>query len=114
MINIYTGTMVLTAFLSAVSQLLLKLSAKDQHKSRIYEYLNFKVIAGYGLLVLTMLMNTWAYQYVAYKIGPVLNATSYVFVMILGKMVLKEEITKKKTIGVCLIVIGICLSALAG
>ena len=84
MINIYIGTMLLSAFFSALSQLLLKLSAKVTHKNTIFEYLNFKVIAGYGLLMLTLLMNTWAYQGVEYKEGPVLNSTSYVFVMLLG------------------------------
>ena len=112
MINIYIGTMLLSAFFSAVSQLLLKLSAKDTHKNKIFEYLNFKVIAGYGLLMLTLLMNTWAYQGVEYKVGPVLNSTSYVFVMLLGRLFLKEKVTPKKIAGICLIVVGICVSAL--
>lgn len=110
MINIYVIVMLASAFLSAVSQLLLKMSAKDTHKAKIFEYLNFKVIAGYGLLVLTLLMNTWAYRGVAYKIGPVINATSYVFVMLLGRFILQEKLTAKKIIGIFLIVLGICIS----
>lgn len=112
MINVYIGIMLLSAFLSALSQLLLKMSAKDKHKSRIFEYLNFKVIAGYGLLMVTLLMNTWAYRGVEYKIGPVINATSYVFVMLLGHFFLAEKVTPKKIIGVCMILLGICVSTL--
>ena len=112
MINIYTGAMLLSAFLSALSQLLLKMSAKDTHKSKIFEYLNFKVITGYGLLMLTLLINTWAYQGVAYKIGPVINATSYIFVMLLGRFVLSEKLTTKKLIGIIFIIAGILISAL--
>lgn len=112
MINIYILVMLLSAFLSALSQLLLKLSARDEHKSKISEYLNIKVIAGYGLLMLTLLMNTWAYQGVEYKIGPVINATSYVFVMLLGRIFLSERLTPKKIGGICLIIAGICVSAL--
>lgn len=112
MINIYIGTMLLAAFFSALSQLLLKMSAKDKHKSKIFEYLNVKVILGYGLLMMTLLMNTWAYQKVEYRLGPVLNATSYIFVMILGKLFLREKVTAKKIAGICLIVVGICISAL--
>lgn len=112
MINIYVIIMLVSAFLSALSQLLLKMSAKDTHKSKIFEYLNFKVIAGYGLLMLTLLMNTWAYRGVEYKIGPVINATSYIFVMLLGHFVLAEKLTPKKIAGVCMIISGICVSTL--
>ena len=112
MINIYVVIMLVSAFLSALSQLLLKMSAKDTHKSKIFEYLNFKVITGYGLLMLTLLMNTWAYRGVEYKIGPVINATSYVFVLVLGRFVLAEKLTSKKIIGVALIILGICVSTL--
>ena len=114
MINVYVAVMLLSAFLSAVSQLLLKLSAKDTHKAKIFEYLNVKVILGYGLLVLTLVLNTWAYQGVAYKIGPVINATSYVFVMLLGRLCLHEKVTPRKIAGVCLIVLGIVVSAVFG
>lgn len=111
MINIYILVMLVSAFFSALSQLLLKMSAKNTSRSGIWEYLNVNVIVGYGLLFLTLLMNTWAYQGVAYKIGPVINATSYVFVMILGRLILKEKITRKKILGIILIVLGICVSA---
>ena len=111
MMNRYVGTMLLSAFFSALSQLLLKLSTKDTHKSKIFEYLNFKVIVGYGLLFLTLIMNTWAYRGVEYKIGPAINATSYVFVMLFGRLFLAEKITPKKMAGICLIVVGICISA---
>lgn len=112
MINVYTGTMLLSAFFSALSQLFLKLSARKNHSKKIFEYLNFFVIAGYGLLMLTLLMNTWAYRGVEYKLGPVINATTYVFVMILSKLFLREKITPKKLVGVGLIIVGILVSAL--
>jgi len=102
--------MLLSALLAAVSQVLLKISANRPHKNRISEYLNVWVITGYGLLVLTLLMNTWAYRGVEYKIGPILNSASYVFVMLLGRLVLKEKITKRKAVGVSVIVLGIVIS----
>lgn len=106
--------MLLSALLAAISQLLLKLSAGKSHQKKIFEYLNIYVILGYGLLLLTMLANTWAYQVVEYKIGPVINSFSYIFVMILGRLFLKEKITTRKLVGVCLIALGICVSTLAG
>ncbi len=111
MINIYTGVMLLSAFLAAVSQLLLKQSANRKHKNKIFEYLNVWVMGGYGLLMLTLVMNTWAYQGVEYKLGPIINATSYIFVMLLGKIVLGEKITQRKALGMLCIIGGICISA---
>ena len=99
--------MLLSAFMAAVSQLLLKKSANREHKNKLFEYLNFYVITGYLLLVLTLFMNMWAFQGVPYKLGPVLNAASYVFVMLLSRIFLKERVTRQKAAGMFLIVLGI-------
>lgn len=104
--------MLLSAFLASVSQILLKLSAKGEHKNRLFEYLNPKVIIGYGLLFLTMVMNIWAYQNMEYHFGPVINSFTYVFVLALSVLFLKEKLTRNKVIGVILIVAGVCVSAL--
>lgn len=104
--------MILSAFVSALSQLLLKMSAGEKHESRIRQYLNTKVIVGYILMLLTMLMNVWAYQTITYRLGPVLAASSYVFIVILSIFVLKEKLTVKKTIGIIMIISGVCVSSL--
>ncbi|MCD7765744.1 MAG: EamA family transporter [Lachnospiraceae bacterium] len=105
--NTYVLLMVLAAFLAAVSQVLLKVSAGREHKGLLGEYLNGYVITGYGLLALSLLMNMWAYQGVEYRFGPVINAVSYVFVLILGRLFLKEKITARKLLGNVLIICGI-------
>ena len=104
--------MLCSAFLASVSQILLKLSAGEAHRSKLYEYLNAKVIVSYGLLFLTMIMNIWAYQNMEYRFGPVINSLTYVFVLVLSVQFLKERFTKNKIIGVILIVTGVCVSAL--
>lgn len=101
--------MIFSAFLASVSQILLKKSANKKHKHIIFEYLNYHVIIGYGLLVLTMILNIIAYKNIQYKLGPILNSLTYVFVMILGVAILHERITKRKIFGIILILFGILM-----
>lgn len=102
--------MLLSSFLAAISQILLKLSAKKNHKNWIMEYINPFVISGYLLLLLlTMIMNIYAYSGIDYKFGPILTTTSYIFVVILSIYILKEKLNKNKIIGISLILIGIVI-----
>lgn len=99
--------MLFSAFLAAVSQILLKLSANKKHKNKLYEILNPLVICGYVILLGTMFMNIIAYRGLDYKIGPILNSTTYIFVILLSLIILKEKIAKNKFIGILLIVLGL-------
>ncbi len=108
--NRYLFLMVGAAFVAAVSQILLKISAGKKEQKGIFEYLNPWVITGYALLMASLVMNMWAYQYVEYRFGPVINAASYVFVLILGRLLLKEKITLRKFAGNFLIILGIAIS----
>lgn len=101
--------MVCAALLAALSQVLLKVSANKKHNSFWKEYLNVQVILGYGLLLLTMCMNIIAYRGVEYKLGPILNSLSYVFVAFFGVVLLKEKLQKNKIIGLILIVCGVII-----
>ena len=104
--------MVGAALLAAVSQILLKLSARREHRGLLREYLNGYVICGYALLAVSLLLNLWAYQGVEYRFGPVINASSYVFVLVLGRLFLRERITWKRFWGIVLIVVGILISVM--
>ena len=97
------------AMLAAFSQVLLKMSATRTYKNKLFEYLNPFVITGYGILFMTMAINMFAYRFVEYKYGPVLNSASYLFILILGAIFLKEKITKKKIIGNIIIIVGIVI-----
>lgn len=78
------------------------------------EYLNPYVLSGYALLVLSLLMNMWSYQGVEYRFGPVINASSYIFVLVLGHLFLKEKITARKLWGNVLIIAGILVYVFGG
>ena len=103
---ICVGIMIINAFLSAFSQILLKRSTMVKHKNGLYEYLNYRVIIAYGIYVIVLLTNAFAYKGIAYKYGSIIGATSYIFLMLLSVIILKEKISKKVLLGNLLIVVG--------
>ena len=103
----YLLLMFLGTFFSAISQVLLKQSAGKTYKSVIYEYLNWRVIVAYGISFSTLLLNTYAFTVVDMKYGAVIDTFSYVFVMLLSWLILKEHLTKGQLIGNLIIITGI-------
>ncbi len=110
--NPYMLLMFAGTFFTAFSQLLLKQSAGRTYKSVIYEYLNWRVITAYGIFVGVLLLNTYAYTHVDMKYGAVIDTFSYVFVMLLSYLILKEKFTKRKVLGNLLIMTGVFIYTL--
>ena len=110
--NKYVLLMFILTFFSALSQLLLKLSANETHKGRFGEYLNTKVITAYIIFSLVLLLNTYAYTRVNLKYGPVIDTFTYVFVLMLSVLVLREKLAKWKVIGNLMIIVGVLLYSL--
>lgn len=110
--NPFVYIMVAGSFLTAISQILLKLSANEKHESFLKEYLNFKVILSYGMFFLVLLANTYAYTKVDMKYGSIIDTLAYVFVFVLSLILLKEKATKKKILGNLLIIAGILIYSL--
>lgn len=98
-----------TAFASAVSQILLNYSNKKEHKNKIFEYLNPYVILSYLILFIVLALNVYAMRFVGLKESHAVAASTYAFVLILGRIFLKEKITKNKLAGIILISAGILI-----
>lgn len=98
--------MVINAFLSAFSQILLKKSTLVVHKSGLQEYLNWRVITAYVIYIIVLLTNAFAYKGIEYKYGSIIGATSYIFLMVLSWLILKERINKRVIIGNGMIILG--------
>lgn len=107
MINKYAVLFVFSVFLATCAQILLKTSANKEHKNKLFEYLNPYVIGAYTIFVINTLTSIYCYRYLDLKQGGVLQMFSYVFVLILGRVFLKEKITGKKIFGMLLIMAGI-------
>ena len=99
--------LLVSVFISAVSQIMLKVSANKTYESRIKEYMNPLVIIAYvfflGSTVLTMI----ALKHVPLSLQPILESSSYIFVSVMGYFLLKERFGKRKLIGLALILLGI-------
>ena len=101
------GIMVFCAMLSAYSQILLKKSTLEKHQSFIFYYLNTKVIGAYSIFTLTLFLNIYAFTGIAYKYASVLNATAYIFTMLLSRWMLKDRISWQCALGNTMIILGI-------
>lgn len=97
--------------ISAVSQIMLKLAAREEHKSWIYEYLNVKVIVAYAIFFGATLITVFCYKGLPLSLGAMLDATGYVFVTVLGHFILKESVSKRKILGIALVIVGIIIAA---
>ena len=96
-------------FISAISQVLLKKSAQKTYDSPIKEYLNPLVICAYTLFVGTTFLSILAYRGIPLAMGPILEATSYIYVTLFGILVFHEKMSKMKWVSLALIVFGIGL-----
>lgn len=106
--NPYILLILLSTVIAAVSQILLKKSAQCHHTSFLKEYLNPYVIGGYGLLVVTTLINVYAYSKgVELKNGAVIESTGLIFVTVLSRIFFRESVSVRKMSGILLILGGV-------
>ena len=110
----YAGIMLVSVFVASVSQVMLKKSAECPRESRIQEYLNPLVIAAYILFVGCTLVTVIAYRGIPLSLGPVLEATSYVYVTAFGVWIFKEKLDRRKLVALALILGGIFIYAFFG
>lgn len=98
-------------FISAISQVLLKKSASREHASAIREYLNPLVIFAYMLFLSATLLSVISYRGIPLSMGPILDATGYIYVTIFGVIIFHERLNRRRLIALLLIVLGIIVFA---
>ena len=108
----YALIMLSGTFIASCSQIILKKAAGKKYASKIAEYLNPMVMGAYIIFFGASLCSVLGYKGVPLSIGPILEATGYIWVAILGKIFLKEHISKKKGLGLLIIIAGIIIAAL--
>ena len=99
-------------FISSVSQIILKKAAQKEYPNKLREYLNARVIFAYIIFFGATLCSIWAYTVIPLSLGPILESAGYIFVAVLSWLFLKEKITKKKMLGLSIIIIGIIIYSL--
>ena len=100
-----------SVLVASLSQVILKKSAMISYETRLKEYLNPYVIGAYFFFFGSSLLTTFSYKGVPLTMGPVLEATGYIYVGVLGMLLLKERLSRRKIIGNLLIVAGIMIYA---
>lgn len=98
-----------SVLISSISQVLLKSSANKEHGNALREYLNPKVIIAYGMFFLATFITILAYKYVPLSMGGILEASGYIFVAVLSYIFLHEKISKRKLLGLAVILLGIII-----
>jgi len=109
--NRYILLALFSGVLSSLSQILLKRSAMRSDGSFLSQYLNWRVLAGYGITFLCMVLVIVAYRGMDYKLGSVLEALGYVYIMLWSRIFFKERITKSRLLGNALIIAGVVIFA---
>ena len=100
----------LSSFIAALSQMLLKKSAMEHHENVTFEYLNIKVIAGYGMMFLGMFCCIFGYsKSVTLQAGSVMESIGNLWVMILSFLCFREPLTRNKILGNLMIIAGIVI-----
>ena len=112
MVSLYIAAFILSLFLSALSNVLLKKSSGEKKKKFIYEYINLKVISAYLIYFSVVLLLIYAYTGIEYKLGTILGTLSYMILMICGRIFFNEKITFKRIAGNCVIILGIIIFSL--
>ena len=103
------GIYIFGVLISSLSQILLKKSADVERESKLKEYLNFKTIFAYFMFFSATICTMLAYKYIPLSMGPILESMGYIFVAIFSYYLLKEKITKRKLLGLIIIIIGIVI-----
>lgn len=111
---VYAGILLIGVFISAISQVMLKKAAMKTYQTPIQEYLNPLVICAYILFVGTTLLSILAYRVIPLSMGPILEATSYIYITFFGVVIFKERINPRKVMALILILAGIAVYSLFG
>lgn len=98
--------------IASASQVLLKKKADKAPKNFLKKFLNGPVILSYALLFLSMMLNSLALRQMEMSILPCITATSFLWIMVLSALFLGEKPTRRKVIGVVMILIGVLVSHL--
>ena len=101
--------LLLSVFISSVSQIILKKSADKTNESTLKEYMNPMVIGAYGLFFCSVILTMLALKHVPLSMSPILESTGYIFVSVMGYIFLKERFSRRKLMGFALILAGIVI-----
>lgn len=110
----YAGFLLVSVFVSSISQVLLKRAAQREYPSVVGEYLNPLVVSAYAIFFGATLLTVYSYRGIPLSMGPVLEATSYIYITVFGRVFFGERVTARRVLALGLILVGIVVYSSAG
>lgn len=107
-----SSLVMMALLISAFSQILLKLSARKKYQNVWQEYINPFVITAYAMYFLTTILCVFALRYIPVTLSAALDSAGQIFVPVMSYLFLREKISKRKCLGMLVIVIGIIIFAI--
>lgn len=99
---------ILSVFLAACAQMLLKQGARQQYATWWRQYMNGWVIGGYVIMFGTMVINIFAMSRgVQVKEVSIIESVSYLFVPALSFFIFNEKLTWRKICAIVIIIAGV-------
>ncbi len=108
----YILVWIISVFISSIAQVMLKMEANKEHESKLKEYMNPMVISAYFIFFLSTFLTMYALKYVPLTYSPIIEPMSYIFVPVIGVLLLKEKISKRRLIGMAVMIVGIVIFSL--
>ena len=105
----YIIVWIISVLISSIAQVMLKAEANKEHESRLKEYLNPMVVTAYGIFFLSTFLTMYALKYVPLTYSPIIEPLSYIFVPVIGVLVLKEKLSKRRVLGILIMLVGIVI-----
>ncbi len=103
----YAFLLLFGTFIASVSQVLLKKAADKHYDNPLKEYLNPLVIGAYAIFIASTFLSILAYRGIPLSMGPILEATGYLYITFFGVKIFKEKLDSKKVVALALIIVGI-------
>ncbi|WP_314837687.1 EamA family transporter [Solobacterium moorei] len=110
MVIYYIVLLVMTMLGSVASLFLKKASGSNGFVDMLK---NINLYIGGFLYVSSAVLNIWLLKILDYSVILPLTSLTYIWTMVLSYFILKEKITVKKILGICLVLIGAVIISLS-
>ena len=107
----YIAVWIVSVFISSIAQVMLKMEANREHASKLKEYMNPMVVSAYFIFFLSTFLTMYALKYVPLTYSPIIEPMSYIFVPVIGVLLLKEKISRRRLIGMGIMIAGIVIGS---
>ena len=106
------GLALCSNLVAAVSQIFLKKAAGKSYDVWWRAYLNPLVMTAYAMFFGTTVFSVFALRYIPLSLSAALGASGQIFVPVLSVLCLHEKISRRRCMGMLMIIVGIIVFSL--